>query len=234
MRNFFTLDGKSSTDFSVYIAKSTMFDGAEHDDSTVEVPGRSGTLVFSNGRYHNVAATLLCYIPHDMRLNVDGFRAWLSKYHSYVRYEEALRPDEFRMARFKGPFEIDESDRVGASFEVQFDCKPQRFLKSGELPITFTSSGSIYNQTNYDARPLVRCYGRSGTVTINGVAVTVTGLSSYVDLDCYLMEAYEGSTNRNYTTTLTDGTFPTLSPGANAVSFSGFSRVVITPRWWTI
>lgn len=233
-RHFFTLDGVNSADFGVYIAQSNMFDGPEHDDNTVEIPGRNGALVFSNGRYHNRQGSLSCYMPKDMQTNVDGFRAFLSTKYGYVRYEDTIHPGEFLHARFKGGFALESSDRVGAAFDLSFDCKPQRFLKLGELSVTFTSAGTLRNPTRYDARPLVRCYGTSGTVTINGTAVTVTGLSSYVDLDCDLMESYEGATSRNSTTTLTNGKFPVLSPGNNAVSFSGFSYVVITPRWWTL
>lgn len=233
-RNYFVFDGKSSAEFNAYIATSKAFDGAEHDEEVVEIPGRNGALVFSNGRYKNFVAEVACYIPHNMQTNVDGFRAFLSSKYGYYRYEEAIKPGEFRLARFIGPFSLSASDRVGAAFTLSFDMKPQRFLKSGEIPVTFNGSSTIYNVTEYDAKPLIRCYGTSGTVTVGGIRVNVTGCSSYVDLDCDLMEAYEGSANRNGTTTLLDGEFPVLKPGSNAVSFSGWSRVEITPRWWRI
>ena len=100
--------------------------------------------------------------------------------------------------------------------------------------MTFTTSGVVRNPTNYAALPLIRCNGTGGMVTVNGVSVAVTGCSSYVDIDCDIMEAYEGSVSRNGTTTLQNGAFPKLSPGDNAVSFTGFSSVVITPRFYTI
>ena len=100
--------------------------------------------------------------------------------------------------------------------------------------MTFTAAGMIYNPTLFDAKPLIRCNGTGGTVTVNGVSVAVTGCSSYVDIDCDIMEAYEGNVSRNGTTTLQNGAFPKLSPGDNAVSFTGFSSVVITPRFFTI
>lgn len=234
MRNYFVLDGKSSADFGTWIATSTMFDGAEHDDEVIEIPGRNGAIVFSNGRYRNVSAKVSCYMPYGVKTNADALRAYLSSKHGYVRYEEAYKPDEYRMARFVGPFTVSASDRVGAAFDLSFDCKPQRFLKTGEIPTVYTASGRIYNPTLYPARPLVRCYGTGGTVTVNGTPVRVTGCSAYADIDCDLMEVYEGATSRNGTTTLANGEFPELDPGENAVSFSGWSRVEITPRWWTI
>ena len=234
MRHFFTLDGKSSADFGCYIANGTVWNGAEHDDEKVSVPGRDGDLVFSNGRYHNVSGTLSCYIPENMRVNVDALRSFLSTKHKYVRYEDSLHPEEFRMARFVGGFTLDQSDRVGASMDLSFDMKPQRWLKSGEIKVVYNSAGAIYNSTEYTAKPLIICTGQSGTITINGVRVSVTGCSSYVELDCEMMESYEGTTSRNGTTTLQDGAFPVLAPGSNAISFTGFSSVTIVPRWWHI
>lgn len=229
--NYFIFDGKPSADFGVWIAKSTMFDGAEHDDESVEVPGRNGAIIFSNGRYKNATLSASCYIRRSVIPNVDGLRSFLSVHHEYARYEEAFRPDEFRMARFKGPFTVSTSDRVGAAFDLTFDCKPQRFLKSGEIPVTFSANGTIYNPTEYEARPLIRCYGTGGAISVGGVWMGVGACSAYIDIDCESMEAFEGSVSRNATVS---GEFPTLKPGANAVGFSGFSRIEITPRWWRI
>lgn len=233
-RNYFAFDGKASTAYGAYIATSNAWDGAVHDDETIEIPGRNGALIYDNGRYKNFTMEVECYMPHDMQTGVDGIRSYLSSKHGYCRYEEALKPGEYRMARYTGPFSLTASDRVGAAFTLSFDCKPQRFLTLGEVPVTFTATGTLYNPTEYEAKPMIRVYGTSGTVTANGVAVTVSGCTTYADIDCELMEVYEGSTNLNGSTTLTNGAFPTLSEGVNVVSFTGFTSVRVIPRWWRI
>lgn len=234
-RNYFVFDGKPSTDFCAFVATSNAWDGAIHDDSSVEIPGRNGALVYSNGRWRNFEMTVTAYIPKGMQTNVDGLRGYLSShYGKYYRYEESTKPDEFRLARYTGPFSLSASDRVGAVFDLAFDCKPQRFLKSGEAPMILTAAGKIYNPTLYPAKPLVRCYGSGGTVTVNGTPVTVTGCNAYADIDCELMEVYEDTASRNGTTVLVNGEFPRLDPGENAVGFTGWSRMEIIPRWWTI
>ena len=234
MRHYFTLDGKSSTDFNTWIAKSNMFDGAEHDDNSVEIPGRNGAIIMSNKRYKNFRASVACYIPRHMRHNVDGLRSFLSAKHQYCRYEDTMHPDVYLMARFVGGFKLSDSDRVGAAFDIDFDCKPQKFLKSGEAPITYTANGTIYNPTNHASKPLIRCYGTSGTVTVGGVSVTVSGASAFADIDSELMEVHENGTSLNGTTTLTNGEFPVIDPGEIAVSFSGFTSIEITPHWFMI
>lgn len=234
MRDYFTLCGVSSVDFNTFIAKSNMFDGAEHDDDSVEIPGRNGTIILSNNRYENFSGSVECYIPFGMRHNVDALRSFLATKHNYSRYEDTMHPEVYMMARFVGGFSLSDSDRVGAAFDLTFDCKPQKFLKSGELPVEFTANGLIYNPTDHSAKPLIRCYGASGSVTVGGVSVAVTGASEYVDIDCELMEVYEGSTSRNSTTTLTNGEFPVIEPGEVDVSFTGFSTIEITPNWYMI
>lgn len=234
MRDWFIFDGIPSTDFGAYIANSNLFDAPERDVEAVEIPGRNGNLYFDNGRYRNFEAVLSVYIPRRMHENVPALRAFLMSKVGYCRYEDTMHINEFRLARFMGEFVVSQSDRVGAAMELTFDCKPQRFLKGGEQPITITSTMTINNPTLYNARPLIRCYGTGGTITVGDISITVSGCTEYVDIDCDLMESYEGDVSRNSTTELSNGEFPVLPPGETAIGVSGFSRIEITPRWYTI
>ena len=232
---YFIFGDKSSADFGVWISGTGTYDAPTRDIEMVPIPGRNGDLTFDNGRFSNIVVTYPAFISRKFRTRIDDFRAWLCANHSYVRLEDTYHPEEYRMALYKSGLSVDVAGRMSAgSFDIAFECKPQRYLKAGDEPISFTAAGMIYNPTLYQARPLLRCYGTSGTVTVNGTPVSVTGCSAYADIDCDLMEAYEGSTNRNGTTTLVNGEFPVLDPGENSVSFTGWSRVEVTPRWWTI
>lgn len=235
MMHYLTFAGKNCRDFGVVISGAKSFGTAERDLEQISIPGRNGDLFYDNGRYKNVTVSYDASIVNRFRENYNGFNAWLMSQDGYKRLEDSYQPDYYRMARFSVGLQAEPVIRLGVgSFTITFNCKPQKFLKSGDVPVKFTAAGNIYNATSFEAKPLIRCYGTSGTATVNGTPVTVTGCSSYVDLDCELMEAYEGSTSRNSTTTLTNGEFPTLEAGENAVSFSGFSSVEITPRFWTI
>lgn len=232
---YFVFGGKSSADFGVWISGTGTYDAPARDIEMVSVPGRNGDLTFDNGRFSNIVVKYPAFITKWFRTRIDDFRAYMCAHHSYVRLEDTYHPEEYRLALYKSGLSVDVAGRMSAgSFDIEFECKPQRFLKAGDEPLPFGAAGTIYNPTLYPARPLVRCYGTSGTVTVNGTPVSVTGCSEYADIDCDLMEVYEGSTNRNGTTTLVNGAFPVLDPEENDVSFTGWSRVEVTPRWWTI
>lgn len=236
MRNWLTFDGKSSKDFGVYISGLNTFGGAERDQESVSVIGRNGDLTIDNGRYRNVTLSYPAFIFKDFNTNISAFRNYLLSRTSYKRLEDTYHPDEYRIAKYTGSFDPDVvANLVAGEFELTFDCYPQRFLKRGEKEYSFTASGAIRNDYEQTALPLVRAYG-DGTVTINGITITIAGSDTYTDIDCDLQEAYKDTlaTSKNSTITLTDGSFFNLESGDNTVSFSGPSKVVITPRWWIL
>ena len=119
-------------------------------------------------------------------------------------------------------------------FTLEFDCKPQRFLKSGTVEQTITSGTSITNPTAFASQPLIRIYG-NGTVTVGTQTVTVTGnTETYVDVDCELMDCFYGTTNLNKKVTLSGHEFPVLAPGSNTITYTDVTSVKVTPRWWEL
>ena len=114
-------------------------------------------------------------------------------------------------------------------FDLAFDCKPERFLKSGEQPIEFTADGALFNQTLQDAKPMLRVYGDIG---IGSRTMTISDTTDYTDIDCESMDAYYEAENRNSNIS---GDFPILEPGENGVTLgSGITKLIITPRWWIL
>lgn len=235
MRNWFTLDGKSSKDFGVYISGLNTFGAAERDQTKVEVVGRNGDLTIDNGRYRNVSVVYPAFIYDGFKQNVAAFRNFLLSKKAYTRLEDTYHPDEFRLAKFSGAFNADVvANLVAGEFDLTFDCYPQRFLKRGEQDYEFTASGAIRNDTDQVALPLVRVYG-DGKVTINGISITISGSDTYTDIDCDLQEAYKDTLNvsKNNTITLNDGKFFELESGDNTITFTA-TKVVIKPRWWIL
>lgn len=236
MINWITFNGKSLKDFGVYISGSGVFDAPERDESSVEVPGRNGELTLDNGRYKNISIEYPAFIIRNFKRNVSGLRNFLLANRGFARLEDTYHPEEFRIAKWDGKFTADPIDELyAANFKLKFDCYPQRFLKIGEMPIELTAAATIFNEYAQEAKPLIRAYG-TGSFTIAGVTITINSANDYTDIDCDLEEAYKDSlaTNCNGNITLTSGQFPVLSPGDNAISMSGITKLIISPRWWIL
>ena len=232
MRNWLTFDGVSTKDFGVYINGAQTYDAPARSREVISVPGRNGDLIIDNGRYENTEVTYHAFIYRDFEVNVEGFRNLLLSRTSYKRIEDTYHPQEFRLGIYSGNFSADVVEWLEAGeFDLTFNCKPQRFLKSGEDAITFTSGGSLLNETMQTAKPLLRVYG-TGTFTINGAMMTISSANVYTDIDCDLMDAFKGTTNCNGNIS---GTFAALAPGDNAITLgSGITKIEITPRWWVL
>lgn len=236
LRNDYILFGDIDTrTYQVGIFGDQLASPPERDRESVEVPGKNGDVVFDNGRYKNITVSYKAYIIDKYNSNIRGLRNALLSKTSYQRLEDTVNPDEYRMA-LALPFDVTEHGVLRAGeFTMQFNCKPQRYLKSGEIPIEITSATSIFNEYEQTALPLIRAYG-TGSFSIGGVAIQITSASGYTDIDCETMEAYKDTmaTNCNGNIVLTNGAFPSLKIGANAVSLSGITKLIITPRWWIL
>ena len=232
MRNWLTFDGVSTKDFGVYINGAQTYDAPARSREVISVPGRNGDLIIDNGRYENTEVTSHAFIYRDFEVNVEGFRNLLLSRTSYKRLEDTYHPQEFRLGIYNGNFSADVVEWLEAGeFDLTFNCKPQRFLKSGEDALTFTSGGSVLNETMQTAKPLLRVYG-TGTFSIGGATMTISSANVYTDIDCDLMDAFKGTTNCNGNIS---GTFAALAPGDNAITLgSGITKIEITPRWWVL
>jgi len=232
MKNhYFNFNGTDSTEFKVGIYGTGVFNAPKRSVDTVKVPGRNGALTIDNGYYENISVTYPCYIVEDFQENIDALRAFLMANHGYKRLEDSIHPNEYRIGRLSKEIDVDVKGVAKAGeFDLVFDCKPQRFLKSGEATTSITTSGTIFNPTRFNAKPLIRVHG-TGTLTIGDYSITIDSAltQSYVDLDCELMDAYYGSINLN---NYVSGDFPELVPGANEITYDG--TIDITPNWWTL
>lgn len=235
MNHFLTFDGKSTKDFGVYLIGNAVYNAPGREYEKVSVPGRNGDLLIDNGRYSNLELEYNIIIYENFTKNIRGLRNYLASKNGYFRLEDTYNPSEYRIAKYSNGLEL-ENVRPGdiGTALIYFDCKPQRFLKSGEKAYTFTSNGTIKNPTLMDAKPLVRVYGE-GEVSIGAQTITITTADSYTDIDCELQDAFMGSVNCNPNIQLTSGDFFVLLPGDNGITLgTGITKVEIIPRWWVI
>lgn len=235
MRNYFVLNGRDSRDFGVYISGQGTFSSPARSYNMLPVPGRNGDIVGIETRFENAELTYPAFIYSNFKQNIENFRAFLNSIFGYVKLVDSYHPDEFRMVLYPGPFEPEVVAKNNAGqFEITFNCKPQRFLTTGDTVTTLSASGTIENPTLFDAKPLLRVYG-AGVLGINSDSITITSADGYTDIDCEMQDAFKGTANKNQYIQLSGYNFPVLAPGVNNIALgAGITSVEITPRWWTV
>lgn len=252
MKHWLTFGGRPISDFNVYISGAGTFGAPERDRKSVVIPGRDGELTIDNGRYKNIKVSYPAFIAKDYSQNVAALRNYLLSFTGYARLEDTYHPDEFRMARYTGAFDGGSTKGMNAgSFKIDFDCMPQRWLKSGEQVLTgfysMESTGSLVHIQNPGymvAKPLIKVTltdASTAQITINDVEIDVSNTAGPMYVDCEIQEAYSvlDQSSMNEYLTLADGVFPSLKPGDNIVglycpAYEGRIDVEITPRWWSL
>lgn len=165
----FTFDGIDSRDYGVYISGDAVFDSPERDVEMIEIPGRNGSFALDKGRFGNITvsypAGLFGEDEASFREGIRALRNALASRKGYCRLEDDYNPDEYRMAVYKKGLEVDPALLKAGEFTIEFDCMPQRWIKSGETAVSVASGGQITNPTLFESHPLLMTKGY-GNITI--------------------------------------------------------------------
>ena len=177
MRHSIIFGGIDSADFGIYIGGEGTFNAPERDVEMISIPGRDGAFALDKGRFENIEVkyTVINQEPDlaTFSANLEGFRNALCSQRGYQRLEDTFHPDEYRMAVFADKFEVKPIEyNTAAEFDIVFDCKPQRYLMSGESPIEVDDGDVILNPTLFEAHPLLEVEGH-GTVVLNGSRINI-------------------------------------------------------------
>ncbi len=170
-------DGEDSRDYGVYISGEAVYNAPERDVEMVAIPGRNGAFALDKGRFENIEVTYPAGIFADNETDfaeaISDFRNFLCSRNGYVRLEDEYNPNEYRMAIYKSGLEVSPTQLMTGEFEIIFECKPQRWLKSGEEAVTVESGDTLTNPTLFASSPLLMVEGDGsinwgdGVITIN-------------------------------------------------------------------
>ena len=186
MRSTIYFNGKSSADFGLIVEYYPESVHAARRGELIPIPGRNGVIIREDGAYDTYSQTFQIWFRNT--LNRDTFQTardvaeWLLGASGFCRLEDTYEPEHFRLARFVGPLNVETVLKNHGRATLEFDVQPQRYLKSGETPLTFTggSTTSITNPTQFEARPLLKFTDTSTQPT--PVAQTLTMRENYVIL----------------------------------------------------
>lgn len=162
----FTFNGKSSEDFGLVVQTPPVYTFPERDITVTHIPGRNGDIAIDKKCFKNTTreySIALWYKPKTGYY--DSFEEvlnWLnSAKGSYAKLEDTYDTEVYRKATFhmSGSF-TDYWSKAGA-INIQFDCKPQRYLKTGDIAKEFNGSEAHMN-SEYD-------YISLPTISIEGI-----------------------------------------------------------------
>lgn len=224
--NSLTFDGQNSLDNGVFISAEAVYDAPERDIEEIEIAGRNGAFLLDKGRWKNIEVTYKAGAfgsdQSEFATKIRNFRNLMASRIGYKRLTDTYNPNEFRLGTFKDAFEVEpKSANRHGGFDLVFNCKPQRYLTSGETEITVSSGDTITNPTAYDASPLIEVEGY-GTMTING---------HEIDLRDAVMGYVELSSAKNVATSSYNEQFPNVYEDGDTITFNGATiNWRLTPR----
>lgn len=196
-----TFDGRSSSEFNVYITGEGVFNAPERAVEMISIPGRNGAFALDYGRFENIEVTYNCGIAGDNDADfasaISDFRNWLCSRNGYVRLSDDYNAGEYRMAVYKSGLEVTAENLKAGEFPVVFECKPQRFLTSGENAISVTSGDTITNPTLFDSRPMLEVTGY-GNINLGSDTIEIHN-ELIGDIIIYGRNSWEGGSTRTIT-----------------------------------
>lgn len=248
-------NGVSSEDVGVFVEYYPDYTYASKTYKVADIEGRNGSLIVGGGYYKNVTQSYRIAFKPDLNESYDvaaaRVAAWLHSYDGgYARLEDSYEPNVYRMAAYAQGATLTTFLRKAGRATIQFNCMPQRWLKSGEELINIDTSGAvIMNPTNKPAKPIITVHcdeaepggegeesvSITGVLEINDYQISISDITDGMQIDCDLENVSSGALNLNNKVTLGPNWFPILEPGQNNIVFSGgITGISILPRWWII
>lgn len=153
----------------IYVDAAISFNKPAKRVSTYSVPGRNGDLVIDEGTFDNVLITYPVFEKSTFPTEFDEIVNKLAALEGYQRIECSNDPQHYRLGRFVVP-QNPTAKRLNRDgyWQLSFDCKPQRWLLSGE------------EDTEIDANPIAEYSG--DIVSFDAVALDeITELKAAIE-----------------------------------------------------
>lgn len=226
---WFKYKGIDSRQMGIIITSMPPVTRAEQRMETLIIPGRSGSLHIFDGGYANYTKTMECAIRS--RQHIDEMAAWLTGSGELILSNE---PDKVYRVHIANTLDIEQMMLAFQKFQLHFDTYPFKYSVNafGEQLTLTKSPQTIFGAGTYPSEPIITIWGTGAvTLTINGQAYAISGISQYLTIDSEIQEVYKGSQNMNNLYLQPD--FPLLQAGqTNTISWTGdIDKIDIQPNW---
>lgn len=263
-KSFIVFNGQSSAKFGLTVEELPDSNHPERRAEPYQIEGRNGSFVHEDGVFENYEQgyafnTRNITTGRNTYQTARDIAAWLLSSSGYCRLEDTYEPEYYRLARFAGPFNVENILRRYGRGTLSFDCRPERYLKSGEKAITLFESldlatpdgatAQLKNPCAFSATPVVRITAKNVVRIVKAsspsfymdLSIDFGNIEKTVVIDCekYTIDNID-PVNITYNTP-----YPmlmTLTPNNNQIAvmppYSGtagyISQFEIIPRWWTV
>lgn len=232
-------NGRSSKTIGLEVETPPNYRTPKRSYEKIHVPGRNGDLLIDSGSWENTTRSyeisLAARYSREYYKVMNSLSEWLYSTNTYARLEDSYEPDYYRMAVYLNEIDISNIFNKAGKATLEFECKPQRFLKLGDYAMTLTSKATVANPTGFTASPIITVYGSgSGTLVVGDYTVSISNIGGQIIIDSEIQDAYYGTVNKNSVVTLPLG-FPRIESGTCDISFSGgITKVEVVPKWFTL
>ena len=172
-------NGISSKDVGIEVETYPRYEIPEKNVTTYEIPGRNGNIVVDNGTFKNAITSYdVSFLTEDGEYNsqIHKIAAWLYSPSGYAVLEDSYDIEHYRMARISSSTDFENLFNKAGKATLEFDCKPQRFLKDGDksrIIKTETNaviSTKLHNPTLFNSNPIIKIYNQSKSDTTKRIS----------------------------------------------------------------
>lgn len=224
--------GVASDDVHLIVERFPERPVAARKMSAVSIPGRNGDHIEQQDAFENVIQPYEVYLSGEFYGHLPtvsrAAARWLMV-KGYQRLEDSYDMDVFRLAYIQGGERFENVLNEFGRATIEFNCKPQRFLKHGDLFRPASNGQRFINPTGFIALPQLLTHGSgAGALSLGGRTMTLSDVNETM-IDCETCQVCRGTENLNDTAS---GAFFRLEDLADIAWTGGITGVEIRPRWW--
>lgn len=246
-----------SSDYGIIIEKFPDYYWPEKEYNSTEIKRKNGSILTGTTRYKNVKKSfnIAVYDKEGLQKAASRLTTFLYKYdgyNDYIRLEDSYEPDVYMLGVFNESDSLENILNEAGRGEIVFNCKPQKYLLSGNVKIDVVSnSQTIWNNTGFPALPIIKVMG-TGLIKFymrpsRGYLGDETSelLTAYlyiynnfneITIDCEKFTAVDiNGQNMNPYISLQGAGYITFYPGQTGILCEGnIEKLSVIPRWWRL
>lgn len=228
--HYFIFKGVNSRDMGVQVESYPPIMRAPKRVKQVNVPGRAGALILSEGDavYDAYTRRMKIAIRNDDTL--DDVLAWLSGEGPFVSGNE---PERVYQVAMQQAFTADKLYHGVYHGELQMLTQPFKGIFP-ELALSIAATRTLHNPGSVPSLPMVVCTGSgSRSITIEDVTFQIaSNAPATVTIDCEACMITGGGRSLEDCVTMLAGEFPSFPVGECSICREGtFTSVQLMPRW---